>query len=209
MKTEILPVDAHKPGKDALNKAAEVLRRGGIVVFPTDTVYGLAVSAFNKEAQVRLYRLKGRLYRKPLIIMPRDIASLELIADIPPHARKLMKKFWPGPLTLVLPATPLGRIVMGGRADLGARIPDNRVALELLKCCDFPLATTSANPSSRPSAKSAREAERYFRNKAEVILDAGLAPLGKESTVIDATHFHCVVLREGILPSKELLPHLV
>lgn len=209
MKTEVLKVSRKKPEKEKLARAAAVLRAGGTVVIPTDTVYGLAASAFDREAQRKIYRMKGRRFSKPLIIMPRDVDSLALVAEIQPHARNLMRQFWPGPLTLILSATALGKIVMGGRSDLGARIPDDPVVRELLEGCDFPLATTSANPSGKPSAKTAGEALKYLDGKVDLVIDAGPAPLGQESTVIDAASFHCIVLREGCLPSKKLLPYLV
>jgi L-threonylcarbamoyladenylate synthase len=99
-------------------------------------------------------------------------------------------------------------MVMGGRSDMGARIPDHPVVIALLRHCGFPLATTSANPSSKPSAKTAADAYQYFLGKLPLILDAGAAGIGKESTVVDLTHFHGVVVREGCLSSKKLLPYL-
>ncbi len=191
-----------------LRQAAEVLLQGGVIVIPTDTVYGLAASAFNAAAQKRIYRLKGRSYRKPLVVMPPDIDALEPLVEVAPRARRLMERFWPGPLTLILPTASLGKMVTGGRQDLGVRIPDDPVVLALLKLCGFPLATTSANPSSRPSATTGKEAGRYFKGAVDLVIDAGAAPLGRESTVVDMTHFHCVVIREGCLPSKQLLKYL-
>jgi len=208
MKTLIIKLDKNKPNIEKLKKAAEILKAGGIAVIPTDTVYGLAASAFSVDAKKKIYALKGRSYRKPLIIMPADTDPLHYLVDMPEQARKLAKKFWPGPLTLVLPATELGSIVAGGRKDIGVRIPDNKIVLALVKLCGFPLVTTSANPSNKPSAKTGAEAEKYFKNKANVIIDAGPCGTGKESTVVDATHFHCTVIREGCLPSKQLLKYL-
>jgi L-threonylcarbamoyladenylate synthase len=208
MKTRILHIDRTRPDPAAVRAAAGVLAAGGVIVIPTDTVYGLAANAFNQAARRAIYRLKGRSYRKPLIIMPPDIPALATIAEISRDARKLMDAFWPGPLTLVLPATTLGRLVMGGRTDLGARIPDSPVMLALLHACGCPLMTTSANPSSKPSARSGAEAIRYFDGKVDCILDAGPAPHGRASTVIDMLKFPYVVLREGCLPSKKLLAYL-
>lgn len=208
MKTEILHINTARPERNALRQAAEVITGGGVVVIPTDTVYGLAASAFSREAQKAIYRLKGRSYRKPLIVMPPDVTSLQHVARVTSDARKLMHHCWPGPLTLILHATELGKMVMGGRADLGVRIPDAKVVRMLLELCGCPLVTTSANPSSKPSAKSGAEAIRYFDGKVECIIDAGLAPLGKESTVIDMLQFPYVVVREGCLASKKLLAYL-
>lgn len=208
MKTIITSIDRQKPSAASLARAGEVLGNGGVIAFPTDTVYGLAASVFDREAQKKIYHLKGRSFRKPLIIMPPDIRSLEGIVEIHPDARALMKHFWPGPLTIILPTTPLGKMIMGGRADAGVRMPDDPVVLGLLKTCGFPIATTSANPSGAPSAKSGAAVRRHFEGSADMILDAGRCPIGTASTVIDMIRFPYVVVREGCLPSKKLLQFL-
>jgi L-threonylcarbamoyladenylate synthase len=208
VKTILLKIDPLHPEKAMLERAAVILAQDGVVAMPTDTVYGLAGSAFSREAHRKIYRLKGRSYRKPLIVMPPDIRSLGCIAEVSPDARKLMHAFWPGPLTLILHATPLGKMVMGGRADLGARIPDHRVVRSLLDLFGCPLITTSANPSSKPSARSGSDAVKYFDGKVDCIIDAGPAAIGRESTVIDMLKFPYVVIREGCLHSKELLNYL-
>lgn len=188
-----------------IDEAAAALTRGGVVVIPTDTVYGLAASAFDREAQQRIYRLKGRAFRKPLIIMPPNVRAVETLCVVSAEARRLMKKFWPGPLTLVLPTTPLGRMVMGGRADAGVRIPQHPVVLRLLEQCGVPLVTTSANASGRPAAMTARDAQRYFDTKTDMVIDGGPCAGAAPSTVLDLTHFPYTVVREGCLPSKTLL----
>jgi L-threonylcarbamoyladenylate synthase len=208
MKTLILKLDKNNPDKNKLALAAETLKAGGVAVIPTDTVYGLAAGAFKAKAQKKIFTLKGRSYRKPLILMPCDTVSIASLVEMPQQANKLAVKFWPGPLTLVLPTTALGSIVSGGRKDIGVRIPENKIVLALVKLCGFPLVTTSANPSNKPSAKSGGDAVKYFDGKVDVIIDAGDCGTGKESTVIGATHFHCNVIREGCLPSKSLLKHL-
>jgi len=208
MKTIIIKLDKHKPDVSALHQVADVLRTGGVAVIPTDTVYGLAAGAFETKAQKKIYALKGRSFRKPLILMPCDMSSLKCIADMPQQARKFAHKFWPGPLTLVLPATELGKIVAGGRSDIGVRIPDNKMVLDLVKLCGFPLVTTSANPSGKPSAKTGDEAQKYFKGKVDIILDSGTCDHGRESTVVDATQFHCTIIREGCLSGKQLLKSL-
>jgi L-threonylcarbamoyladenylate synthase len=209
MKTAVLKIDRRRPESEKVRKAVEALAAGGVVALPTDTVYGLAVNAFHREAQHRIYRLKGRSFRKPLILMPPDIASLECLVEISRPARRLMEEFWPGPLTLILPTTTLGKMVTGGRQDVGVRIPDDAVVRAILAATGFPLATTSANPSAGASAVSGRDAKRYFDGMIEMILDGGASTIGRESTVVDVTHFHGVVVREGCLPSKKLLPFMV
>lgn len=204
MKTLILKIDKNKPDAAKLKLVAEVLKSGGVAVIPTDTVYGLAAGVFEARAQKKIFALKSRSYHKPLILMPRDAASFRCIAEMPERAGKLAAKYWPGPLTLVLPVTELGKLVSGGRADIGVRIPDSKLVLALVKLCGFPLMTTSANPSHKPSAKTGEQAEKYFKGKVDVIINAGPCGLGKESSVVGATHFHCNVIREGCISSKEL-----
>ena len=208
MKTIVEKISREAPSKETIDKAARVLRGGGVVVIPTDTVYGLAANAFDRAAQQRIYRLKGRSFRKPLIIMPPDIEATRVIAEVSRDAEKLINHFWPGPLTLVLPATPLGRLVMGGRKDLGLRIPDDPFVRALIDVCGFPIATTSANPSSGKSAVNAAMARQYFEDKVDMILDAGPAHAGRPSTVVDMLRFPYVVIREGCLKSKQLLEYL-
>lgn len=205
MKTVILKINSAKPDIKRLQKAVEVLKNGGVVVFPTDTVYGLASSAFDNEARKRIYKLKGRNYNKPLIVMAGNVKALSCLFALNEKISKIMNTFWPGPLTLVLPATNIGKIVMGGRDNVGIRIPNDKTALALLKLCDFPLATTSANPSSKSSAKSFKEAFTYFNGKVDLIIDSGKCLAGKESTVLDMTHFPYTVIRHGCLDKKEII----
>lgn len=208
MKTLVLKIEADRPDPEKLKNAAKQLMEGRVAVVPTDTVYGLAASAFMAQACKKIYRLKGRSYRKPLILMTHSIDSIAMLVDVPAKARALMDRFWPGPLTIILPTTDLGKLVMGGRQNVGVRIPGEKALLKLLKACGFPLATTSANPSSAQSARSAKEAAAYFSGKVDLIIDSGKSALGKESTVLDMTHFPFTVVREGCLPKKELLEHV-
>jgi L-threonylcarbamoyladenylate synthase len=205
MKTIILKIDKNKPEADKLKQAAEVLKTGGVVVIPTDTVYGLAANAFSVAAQKKIYSIKGRSFRKPLILMPPDLNSLKSIAHIPERSGKLIKKFWPGPLTVVLATTELGKLVSGGRSDIGVRIPASDIVRALLKVCGFPILTTSVNLSGKPSAKSGGEAAKYMNGKVELVIDCGRCDLGRESTVVDITHFPGTVIREGCLSKKDIL----
>jgi L-threonylcarbamoyladenylate synthase len=205
MKTEILNVTSDAKEYSKLKRAADVLERGGVVVFPTDTVYGLAANAFIMQAQRKIYALKGRSFDKPLILMPDRIKTLRQLVNVPPQAVKLIHKFWPGPLTLIMPTNHMGKIIMGGRVDVGVRIPDNKIVVALLKLCSFPLLTTSANVSGKPSAKSFEEAKKYFNNKVELMLDAGPCRTGRESTVIDILRFPYTIVREGCLSKEEII----
>lgn len=205
MKTEVLKINKRNPEKSKVKKAADVLENGGIIVFPTDTVYGLAAGAFNLKAQKKIYKLKGRNFRKPLILMANDLKSLLNFVEINEDAKKLIEKFWPGPLTIVLPTTHLGKIAMGGRKDAGIRIPKDNIVSMLVKSFGFPIATTSANISGKPSSRKVSEALKYFKGKVDLILDGGECKVGKESSVIDMQKFPYVIVRKGCVPGHELL----
>ena len=205
MKTVVLKIKKNAPQTSLIKKAADVLKKGGIIVFPTDTVYGLAAGAFNLGAQKKIYQLKGRSFRKPLVLMSNDIGSLEHFVAVNAEAKKLIKRFWPGALTIILPTTQLGKIAMGGRKDAGVRIPKDKIVSALIRTYGFPIATTSANVSGKPSAKKGSEALKYFEGKAELLLDCGQCELGLESTVIDMVKFPYVVLRKGCVTDKRLI----
>lgn len=172
------------PDAAGLARACALLRDGLVVAFPTDTVYGLAAAT---EAGVeRIYELKGRDRRKPLVLMGADREAFAGRVSASEQAADLMRRFWPGPLTLVLP---------GERASIGVRVPDHPVALALLRAAG-PLWTTSANPSGEPEAMIAAEVERALPGVAAVI-DGGRAAGGMPSTVADLTGPDPVVLRSG------------
>lgn len=183
----------------ALTAAARILARGGVVAFPTDTVYGLACDLFNAEAVQRIYEIKGRPARMPLIAMFADAAQWpQVAATLPECARRLMRRWWPGSLTLIVPARPdIPAIVLGGGQTIGMRVPDHAVARQLLRLAGRPLATTSANPSGQPAAVTAREVADLLGHVVDLILDGGAAPQGVASTVVDCTTDPPTVLREG------------
>ncbi|MDR3113477.1 MAG: threonylcarbamoyl-AMP synthase [Endomicrobium sp.] len=193
--------------KDAHKITAKIIREGGVAVVPTETVYGFAVDAFNVFAQKAVYKIKGRNQKKPLIIMADDIESVKTLVDIPDKALKISQKFWPGQLTLILPTTELGKIISGGRNDLGVRIPNSAFMLKLLKEIKTPLFTTSANSSGKKSAKTYEDA-LGFDGAADVIIDGGKCEFSFESTVIDMVKFPYVIIRKGCLNTDEILKML-
>ena len=197
---------SHKE-KDAHKRAAEIIMEGGIAIVPTETVYGFAADAFNIEAQRKIYKIKGRSFKKPLIAMTPDIDSVRTFVEIPEKALKIAKKFWPGQLTLIFPTTVLGKIMSGGRDNLGVRIPDNEFMLKLLKEIGKPIMTTSVNVSSKKSAKTFEET-LAFDGIADIIVDGGKCEFSFESTVIDAVQFPYIIIRKGCLDTNELLKHI-
>jgi len=194
---------SHKD-KDAHKKTAAIIKDGGIALVPTETVYGLAADAFNFEAYKRVYKIKGRNYRKPLVIMTPDIKSAEILVEIPKKALKIAQKFWPGQLTLIFPTTELGKILSGGRENLGVRIPNNEFMLKLLKELNSPIWTTSANASGKNSAKEFSDVSE-FEGIADIMVDGGKCEFSFESTVIDMVHFPYVIIRKGCLDTNEIL----
>jgi L-threonylcarbamoyladenylate synthase len=183
-----------KPTRAGLTRAAQLLRGGGVVAFPTDTVYGLGAAADDEVARRRIYRIKGRPVGLPLILMVAAESQLEGWVHVDSRSEALIRRWWPGPLTLILHAK--------GGGTLGVRIPQHKVALELLRAAG-PLMTTSANLHGKEPALTATEAG--VLNGVAAVLDGGVAPGGTASTVLDLTGPEPHVLREGAITAPELL----
>jgi len=189
-----------------MSAAAEILKSGGLVAVPTETVYGLAANGFDEEAVAKVYEVKGRPEKKPLSLMVPDSGAMEkLCEDIPRAAYALADIFWPGPLTIVMKSkADVPDIVRAGGETVGLRCPDHPQLQELLHGIDFPLAAPSANPSGEKSPTSAREVIGYFNGKIEGIIDGGECAVGKESTIIDLSKKPYSVLREGALSESDV-----
>jgi len=183
-----------KPTHAGLQRAAQLVRSGAVIAFPTDTVYGLCASVDDEVAQKRIYQIKGRPVGLPLILMAAAESQLEGLVHIDSRAEAMMRKWWPGPLTLILYAK--------GGGTLGVRIPKHKVALDLLRHAG-PLMTTSANLHGLDPAMNAEEAGALSGVMA--VLDGGAALGGTASTVLDLTGPEPHVLREGAIPTPELL----
>ncbi len=198
-------VTGRKLPPDVLQKITTSLQAGAVVIFPTETVYGIGTSVFSLAGIQRIYKLKGRHGRKPLaLLVPTLAAARPLVDVIPPEAERLAKLFWPGPLTLVLKASPLGRIVTGGLSTIGVRIPDHPIALAILKKVGIPLATTSVNRSGQKPAVSGTAAAKLFGAHVDWMLDGGHCRVKAASSVIDLSHYPFTVIREGAIPKKQL-----
>ena len=179
-----------------INKAAQMILDGGVVAFPTETVYGLGANANNEEAVSRIFVLKGRPQDNPLIVHVDSTLSAEQVAEFNDRARALAARFWPGPLTLVLKKKDLPSAVTAGLDTVGVRMPDCDAALSLISAAGVPVAAPSANKSGSPSPTLAVHVEKDF-GEALLILDAGECSVGVESTVIDMTQEVPVILRPG------------
>ena len=191
---------------DNTAQAAEILKAGGLVAVPTETVYGLAANGFDENAVSRIYEVKGRPEVKPLSLMVRGAEAFELLCEeVPKAAYVLADIFWPGPLTIVLKAKKIiPDIVRASGETVGLRCPDHPQLRELLGAVDFPLAAPSANPSGKKSPVRAQEVMEYFNGKIEGIIDGGECVLGKESTIIDLSRTPYTILREGAASSKDV-----
>lgn len=189
-----------------VDRAVEILMSGGVVAYPTDTVYGLGCNAFNVEAVERVYRVKNRPFHIPLPVLLADLSQLNVVVDcVPGIARFLMKRFWPGGLTLVLPkAASLPAIVTAGSGKVAVRIPNHAVPLTMIRRLGAPIIGTSANVSDKPSPVTAEEARQQLGEHVDLVIDAGKCPGGVESTVIDVTAATPVILRAGIIPESEI-----
>jgi L-threonylcarbamoyladenylate synthase len=203
--TRVIRVGATGLSREELRICSQAVQDGGVLVFPTDTVYGVGCSAFSAPAIERIYELKGRQYSKPLPVLIESAEVLNLVAaEVSPEARRLTRAFWPGPLTLVLSTAPLALNATRGKTSIAVRVPDHPVALGILAAAGLPLATTSANASGEPSVKTGADAVRQFEGKVDVIVDGGDCPLRRESSVIDATHYPFSILRAGALSAADV-----
>lgn len=197
METVVLKINSRNPQLFRIKKAAGILRNGGLVAFPTETVYGLGANLLDEKAIDRVYRIKKRAGNKPLTVHVADIKTVEKITGrIPTRAKRLMDKFWPGPLTLVL------KDKHGGKT--GFRMPDNRIAFLLLKEANAPVVAPSANISGNCPPTTAKEVLRDLDGKIDVVIDGGRTKVGVESTVVDITEREPKILREGAIRGSKI-----
>ncbi len=204
---------------EKISKAVKILKTGGIVVYPTDTAYGLAVDATNAKAVTKLYRLKGRDFRKPIhVIVPKHLHTVPYASN--KGAERLMKKFWPGPLTIVLPLSEKGKswkLLSAGTKTIGIRLPNHKLALDLAKKFGKPITATSANVSGQTTPYSIAEVKKQFKNrnisakggpasggKPDFYLDGGKLKPTKPSTVVMIRKNHVKILRLGPIKERQI-----
>jgi L-threonylcarbamoyladenylate synthase len=198
------------PTADNIARAAELLRRGELVAFPTETVYGLGADASNPEAVAKIFSAKGRPQDHPVIVhLPRAALMSEWAVDVPPAAIELAKRYWPGPLTLVLKrASRVSDAITGGQDTVGLRVPAHPVAQQLLQAVGGGVAAPSANRFGRVSSTTAQHVEEEFASvagaKIGMILDGGPSTVGIESTILDLSREHPVLLRPGAIGAADI-----
>lgn len=206
MMTITAAIDKFNPDMAVISRAAEVIKSGGLVAFPTETVYGLGADALNPEAVKKIFTAKGRPSDNPLILHVSSISEASRIVEMNDKALNLAAAFWPAPLTIVLPAkNEIPLITRGGLSTAAVRMPDNPVALSLIKAAGTPIAAPSANISGHPSPTDFESVYHDMNGKIDFILDGGSVKVGIESTVIDMTNpERALMLRPGGMP-RELI----
>lgn len=206
MRTKIINIDKDNIENKLMDKAVEVINQGGLVAFPTETVYGLGANGLDAESVEKIFKAKGRPSDNPLILHIYDIAQVSLLVDeIPPLALECMKRFWPGPLTMIFKKSHVvPDIISGGLETVAIRMPDHPIALELIKRSNTTIAAPSANISGKASPTSADHVRRDLSGKIEMIIDGGSTGLGLESTVLDLSTDRPTILRPGGVTFEEL-----
>jgi len=199
MHTKILKINRDAFSQSELHEAAEIIRNGGLVAFPTETVYGLGGNAFDPEAASRIYAAKGRPGDNPLIVHIADMDGLkEIVAQVPESAATLAARFWPGPMTLVMKKKSIvPERTTGGLDTVAVRMPVHPVAAALIRECGLPIAAPSANRSGRPSTTTAQHCIEDLDGIIPMIIDSGAVDIGLESTIVDCTGDIPVLLRPG------------
>lgn len=200
-------VNAQNPDKDVLTRAADIIKSGGLVAFPTETVYGLGADGLNESAVKKIYQAKGRPSDNPLILHISEVSQLDrLVSQITPLAYKLMDQFWPGPITMVFKKSGIiPNTVTGGLDTVAVRFPINTVARKLIEYSGTPIAAPSANSSGKPSPTRASHVQFDLEGKIDMIIDGGAADFGLESTVVDVTGQVPIILRPGAITVEMLI----
>ncbi len=206
MKTEILQIDRNNVDIDKIKYAAYVLKSGGIVVFPTETVYGLGANGLLEDAVNKVFVAKGRPADNPLILhVASELEIRDLVSYIPDFSKKLIAEFWPGPLTLIFKkSTIVPNIITAGLDTVAIRMPSDTIANLLIKEAGVPIAAPSANISGRPSGTDAKHVIEDLSGKVDLILDAGDSKVGLESTVLDVTVNPPILLRPGAVTPEQI-----
>lgn len=210
IETQIIKVESAKPAYQTMHLASEILKLGGLVAFPTETVYGLGADAFNPNAVQEVFEAKGRPADNPLIVHISKLDQLEELTDnIHETGKLLTQAFWPGPLTIVVKSSPfVPKIVTGGLDTVAVRMPKHNVALRLIELLKRPIVGPSANISGRPSPTTAQHVHQDLNGRINLILDAGRCDIGVESTVVDVTNQPPLILRFGGL-TRERIEQLI
>jgi L-threonylcarbamoyladenylate synthase len=200
-------VDPDAPQRDAMQEAAKWILNGGVVAMPTDTLYGLAANPFSAESVARIFMVKGRAAERALPLIAADAAQVAVhLGPLPAMAERLVARFWPGPLTLLV-AAPIGlaRDVTGGTGKVGVRVPASAVARAICRMAGRPITATSANISGQPATASPDDVEETLGARIDLLIDAGPTPGGAASTIVDVTGAEPILIRAGAIPWQDIL----
>lgn len=206
METRILKIDKEKIDYNLLEEAVNIIKEGRLVVFPTETVYGLGANGLDEKAAEKIFAAKGRPQDNPLILHVYSIDQIkDLVEDIPDIAKVCIEKFWPGPLTILFKkSNKVPEIITAGLDTVAIRMPENKIALELIRLSNTPIAAPSANISGRPSPTSAKHVIEDLSGKVDMIIDGGDTGIGLESTVLDLSGDIPMILRPGGVTEEDL-----
>jgi len=200
---QIFKVDPKRPQPEMVDKAARVLQLGGIVIYPTETLYGLGANIMDSESAQRVFDIKGRNMDKPISVVFKDVEQAQKYAVFNDKARKLAELFLPGPLTMILPSKiNLGDMFGGDK--MAVRISSNKVVQAMLEKTRFPITSTSANLSGKADPTDAKVAMEQIGEKVDLVLDSGGCEYGRPSTVVDLTSGGVEVVREGVIPKSRI-----
>ena len=207
IKTKIVKMDPENIDYDIIKEAADIINKGGVVVFPTETVYGIGADALNDEAVDKIFKAKGRPQDNPLIVHIADFDELyDLVETIPDNAKKLAQKYWPGPLTMILyKKNILSDKITAGLNTAAIRLPEHKIALALIKESKKPIAAPSANTSGKPSPTEAKHVIEDLMGKVDMIIDGGSTDIGLESSVVDMTGDIPMILRPGGVTREDII----
>ena len=210
MSSNVVKINPEAIDEKIINKAIDLLANNEIIAFPTDTVYGLGGSIFSQEAVKKIYAVKNRPLNKPINALISNFEQLEMIVkDIPEIYYKLMKNFWPGPLTLVfMKNNEISNTITGGLDTIGVRMPNHKIALKIIENFGKPLATTSANISNQKSSLTAEGVFTSFANEIPMILEDNENVLGTESTIVAIIDHFPQILRKGVITKEQLSEYL-
>lgn len=208
---EVLKINAKSPDPMCIEYAADLIRRGHVISVPTDTFYGLAADPYNLYAVEEIFQIKGRASQKPILLLVSSVEQAESLSvgDVPEMFYSLARRFWPGPLTMVIPASsriPLK--ITGNTGKVAVRLPNCKVALSLLRAMNTPLTGTSANPAGLPECASATEVEGCLGGRLALILDGGESDLPVPSTIVEVTQGGWRLIREGAIPVEQIADFL-
>ena len=203
---KILKINPNNPENELLQQAADIISNGGVIGYPTETIYGLGADALNKNAIEKIYKLKRREKNKPILILAENIEQVkQLTASFPDSAKMLAKKFWPGPLTIVFAAADfLSDVLTGKNRSIAIRISDNKISQGLVRLSAVPITSTSANLAGGSNPVSAGEVKKNFVDRLDLIIDGGKNLSEMPSTIVSVLTDPLEIIRQGAIPESEI-----